>query len=80
MDLSAVKRWKITLEEQTCRKKGGLCKYCGNSRHVAASFPRKSKEASEQVEITPFKDLGKGKKIEKPVEKEAELGKFRPGQ
>jgi hypothetical protein len=36
--------------------------YCGNSRHCAASCPRKFKAASAQVEINSFKeDLGKEK-------------------
>jgi 16S rRNA U1498 N3-methylase RsmE len=33
------------------------------------------KAASEQVEVTLFRDSGKGKEVEKTVEKEVELGK-----
>jgi hypothetical protein len=47
--------------------------YCGDSRYFAICCARKSKAVSGQVEITPFRDLGKGKKVEKPVEKETEL-------
>jgi hypothetical protein len=62
MDLSALKGRKITSEERKHRREGGLCMYCGDSRHFAASCPRKLKAASGQVEINPFKeDLGKGK-------------------
>jgi hypothetical protein len=51
-------------------RKGGLCMYCGDSRHFAACCPRKLKAASGQVEINPFKeDLGKGSN------KEEESGK-----
>jgi hypothetical protein len=49
--------------------------YCADSRHFAASCPRKLKDASGQVEITPFEDSGNRKEVEKPVEKGAKLGK-----
>ena len=69
MDLSAVKGKKITLEAHKWQREGGLCMYCGDSRHFAASCPRKLKATSGQVEKTPFKkagnemdaDLGTGK-------------------
>jgi hypothetical protein len=72
MDLSALKGKKITPEERKRRREGGLCMYCGDSRHFAASCPRKLKAASGQVEINPFKkdlgkedrDEGKGKEVE----------------
>jgi hypothetical protein len=72
MDLSALKGRKITPEERKRRREGGLCMYCGDSRHFAASCPRKLKAASGQVEINPFKkdlgkedrDEGKGKEVE----------------
>jgi hypothetical protein len=36
--------------------------YCGDSRHIATSCPRKLKAASGEVEINPFtEDIGKGK-------------------
>jgi hypothetical protein len=77
MDLSAIKGRKITPEELKCRKEGGLCMYCGDSRHFAASCPRKLKAALGQVEINPFKeDLGKGKENQDQGKgKEVELGK-----
>jgi hypothetical protein len=78
MDLSALKVRKITPEERKRRREGGLCMYCGDSRHFAASYPRKLKAASGQVEINPFKeDLGKG--MDNQVQekgKKVELGKF----
>jgi hypothetical protein len=74
MDLSAVKGRKITPEERKLGKEGGLCMYCGDSRHFAASCPRKLKAVSGQVEVIPFRDSGKGKEVEKTVEKEVELG------
>jgi hypothetical protein len=51
--------------------------YCGDSRHFAASCPRKLKAASGQVEINPFKkDLGKGKEEQDEGKgKEVESGK-----
>jgi hypothetical protein len=51
--------------------------YCRNSRHFAASCPRKLKAASGQVEINPFKeDLGKGKENQDLGKgKEVESGK-----
>src|SRR6202158_4801217 len=79
MDLSAVKGKKITPEERKRQREGGLCMYCGDSRHFAASCPRKLKAASGQVEINLFKenqDKGKGK--EDPDQgkgKEVESGK-----
>ena len=42
--------------------------YCGDSRYFAASCSRKLKAASGQVEVTPFRDSGKGKEVEKEVE------------
>ena len=71
MDLSAVKGRKITPEERKRRREGGLCMYCGDSRHFAASCPRKLKAASGQVEVTPFRDSGKGKEVEGTVEVES---------
>jgi hypothetical protein len=77
MDVSALKGWKITPEERKRRREGGLCMYCGDSRHCAASFPRKLKAASGQVEINPFnEDLGKGKENQDQGKgKEVESGK-----
>jgi hypothetical protein len=77
MDLSALEGRKITLEERKRRREGGLCMYCGDTRHFAASCPRKFKAASGQVEINPFKqDLGKGKnKQNQEKGKEVESGK-----
>jgi hypothetical protein len=51
--------------------------YCGDSRHFAASCPRKLKAASGQVEMNPFnEDLGKGNENQDPGKgKEVELGK-----
>jgi hypothetical protein len=61
MDISALQGSKITPEERKRRREGGLCIYCGDSRHFVASCPRKLKAASGQVEINPFKEnLGKG--------------------
>jgi hypothetical protein len=68
MDLSAVKGRKITPEERKTRSGGGLCRYCGDSRHFAASCPRKLKAVSKQVKITPFRESGKGKEVEQEVE------------
>ena len=51
--------------------------YCGDSRHFAASCPRKLKAASGQVEINLFKenqDKGKGKEDDGKG-KEVESGK-----
>jgi hypothetical protein len=74
MDLSAVKGRKITPEERKRRREGGLCMYCGDSRHFAASCPRKSKAAAGQTEVSPFRksgnegdadsESGKGKEVE----------------
>ena len=70
MDLSAVKGKKISQEERKRRREGGLCMYCGDSRHFAASCPRKLKAASGQVEVNPFKENqgedkeDKGKEVE----------------
>jgi hypothetical protein len=67
MDLSALKGRKITPEERKNQREGGLCMYCGNSRHFAASCPWKLKAASGQVEINPFKENleeEKGKEVE----------------
>jgi hypothetical protein len=77
MDLSALEGRKITPEERKRRREGGLCMYCGDSRHFAASCPRKLKAASGQVEINPFKeDLGKGKENQDHGKgKEVESGK-----
>jgi hypothetical protein len=77
MDLSALNGWKITPVERKRRRDGGLCMYYGDSRHFAASFPRKLKAASGQVEINPFKeDLGKGKESQaQEIGKEVESGK-----
>jgi hypothetical protein len=77
MDLSAIKGRKITPKERKHRREGGLCMYCGNSRHFAASCPRKLNATSGQVEIKPFKeDLGKRKKNQDQGKgKEAESGK-----
>jgi hypothetical protein len=75
IDLSALKGRKITPEERKRRREGGLCMYCRDSRHFAASCPRKLKAASGQVEINPFKeDLRKGKENQEKG-KEVELGK-----
>src|SRR6202022_1354180 len=49
MDLSAVKGKKITPEERKRRREGGLCMYCGDSRHFAASCPRKLKAAEGKL-------------------------------
>jgi hypothetical protein len=77
IDLSAIKGRKITQEERKRRREGGLCLYCGDSRHFAASCPRKFKAASGQVEINPFKeDLGKRKENQDQGKgKEVESGK-----
>jgi hypothetical protein len=75
MDLSAVKGRKITPEEQTYPREGGLCIYCGNSRHITASCQRKMKAASGQEEVRLFRDSGKEKDMEKTVEKKVESGK-----
>ena len=74
MDLSAVKGKKITPEERKRRREGGLCMYCGDSRHFAASCPRKLKAASGQTEVSPFRkaaneddadsETRKGKEVE----------------
>ena len=74
MDLSAVKGKKITPEERKRRREGGLCMYCGDSRHFAVACPRKLKAAAGQVEVSPFKkdekegnqdsSSGKGKEVE----------------
>ena len=70
MDLSAVKGKKITAEERKCQREGGLCMYCGDTRHFAAACPRKLKAASGQVEVNPFKENqgkdqeDKGKEVE----------------
>jgi hypothetical protein len=74
MDLSALKGGKITPEERKHRRERGLCMYCGDARHFAASCPRKFKAASKQVEINLFKenqgkktdnqDEGKGSEVE----------------
>jgi hypothetical protein len=62
MDLSPVNGRKNKPEERKRRREGGLCMYCGDARHFAASCPRKLKAASGQVEINPFnEDIGKGK-------------------
>jgi hypothetical protein len=42
--------------------------YSGDSRHFAASCPRKFKALSGQVEVTPFWESGKGKEVEQEVE------------
>jgi hypothetical protein len=42
--------------------------YCRDSRHFAASCPRKLKAASGQVEATPFRDSGKAKEVEQVLE------------
>jgi hypothetical protein len=77
MDLSALTGRKIIPEERKRRREGGLCMYCGDSRHFAASCPRKLKATSGQVEINPYmEDLGKGKKIQDQGKgKEVESGK-----
>jgi hypothetical protein len=72
MDLSAVKEGKITSEKRKRRREEGLYMYCGDSRHFAASCPRKLKVVSGQVEINTLKenlgkenqDEGKGKEVE----------------
>jgi hypothetical protein len=49
---------------------GGLCTYCGDSRHFMGICTRKFNTVSGQVEMIPFQeDLGKSK------EKKEELGK-----
>jgi hypothetical protein len=47
------------------------------SRYFAASFQRKFKAASGQVEVTPLTDSGKGKEVVKTVENEVESGKVK---
>jgi hypothetical protein len=77
MDLSVLKGRKILPEERKRRREGGLCMYCRDSRHFAASCPRKLKAASGRVVINPFKeDLGKGKENQDQGKgKEVESGK-----
>jgi hypothetical protein len=77
MDLPELKGRKITPEDRMRRREGGLCMYCGDSRHFAASCPRKLKAVSGQVEINPFKEnLGMGKdKQNQEKGKEVESGK-----
>jgi hypothetical protein len=74
-DLSAINGRKITQEERKCQREGGLCMYCGDSRHFAASCPRKLKAASGQVEINPFKEDLEKRKENQDQGKEVELGK-----
>jgi hypothetical protein len=74
MDLTAVKRRKITPQEQKCRRDGALCMYCRDSSHFAASCPRKLRAASEQVEVIPSRDSGKEQEVEKTVENEVKSG------
>jgi hypothetical protein len=38
--------------------------YSRDSRYFAANCPRKLKAAAGQVEVTPFRDSGKGKEVE----------------
>jgi hypothetical protein len=38
--------------------------YCAHSRYFAGSCPMKLKAMSGQMEISPFKDSGKGKEVE----------------
>jgi hypothetical protein len=77
MDLLALKGRKITPKERMCRREGGLCMYCGDSRHFVASCPRKLKATSGHVEINPFKeDIGNRKENQHHVnDKEVESGK-----
>jgi hypothetical protein len=70
MNPSAIKGRKLTPAELKRRREGGLCIYCGDSRHFAASCPRKLKAVSGHVEVIPLWDTGKGKEEEKSVEKE----------
>jgi hypothetical protein len=70
IDLSAVKGMKIKPEQCKWQREGGLCIYCGDSRHFVASCPKKLKAASGQIEINQFQeDLCEGK------DKEEESGK-----
>lgn len=71
MDLSAVKGKKITAEERKRHREGGLGMYFGNSRYFTASCPRKLNAPAGQVEVTPFRDTARGKKVEITVEMES---------
>jgi hypothetical protein len=71
MNLLSVNGERITLDEHKRRTEEDLCMYCGDSRHFAASFPRKLKVVSGEGKINPFKeDLGKRKNKEEESERD----------
>jgi hypothetical protein len=63
MDRCTIKGSNITAEEPQHRREAGLCMYCEDSRHFAASCPRRLNAASGPVEVTPLRDSAQRKEV-----------------